>query len=169
LARPPSVLVGSLSADEAAQLRRISRQSKVFALRQRAQIILASDSEVAAPQIALVRACLRRYEGVWSGRKTDPIGSQSIRRPVALSAGDIGEPASSSTIFSSAFRCRVRRPSGWVASPTLLTLRWTGPDGRASSSLGRTSPGRVSPSTRQRPGEACPSSDGMTERLPRSR
>ena len=35
-------------------MRRISRQSKVFALRQRAQIILASDSQVAAPEIARV-------------------------------------------------------------------------------------------------------------------
>ena len=36
------------------RLRRISRQSKVFAVRQRAQIILASDSGVAATQIAQV-------------------------------------------------------------------------------------------------------------------
>ena len=36
------------------RLRRVSRQSKVFALRQRAQIILASDSQVAAAQIAQV-------------------------------------------------------------------------------------------------------------------
>ena len=35
-------------------MRRISRQSKVFALRQRAQILLASDSQVAAPEIARV-------------------------------------------------------------------------------------------------------------------
>jgi transposase len=54
LARPPSVFVRNLSPDEAARLRRISRQSKVFALRQPAQIILASDSEVAAAQIAQV-------------------------------------------------------------------------------------------------------------------
>src|ERR1700720_758293 len=54
LARPPSVFVRDLDPDEAARVRRISRQSKVFALRQRAQILLASDSKVAAPQIAQV-------------------------------------------------------------------------------------------------------------------
>jgi transposase len=54
LARPPSVFVRDLGPDEAARLRRISRRSKVFALRQRAQIILASDSKVGAPQIAQV-------------------------------------------------------------------------------------------------------------------
>jgi hypothetical protein len=54
LARPPSVFVRDLSPDEAQRLRRISRQSKVFALRQRAQIILASDSKVAAAGIAQV-------------------------------------------------------------------------------------------------------------------
>jgi transposase len=36
------------------RLRRVSRQSKVFALRQRAQILLASDSQVAAGEIARV-------------------------------------------------------------------------------------------------------------------
>lgn len=54
LARPPSVFVRDLSPDEASRLRRVSRQSKVFALRQRAQILLASDSGVAAAQIAQV-------------------------------------------------------------------------------------------------------------------
>ena len=54
LARPPSVFVRDLSPEEAMRLRRMSRQSKVFALRQRAQIILASDSKVAAPEIARV-------------------------------------------------------------------------------------------------------------------
>jgi hypothetical protein len=54
LARPPSVFVRDLSPDEAARLRKMSRGSKVFALRQRAQILSASDSGVAAPQIAQV-------------------------------------------------------------------------------------------------------------------
>ena len=54
MARPPSVFVRDLSPEEATRLRRISRQSKVFALRQRAQILLASDSQVAAPEIARV-------------------------------------------------------------------------------------------------------------------
>jgi hypothetical protein len=54
LARPPSVFVRDLSPEEGMRLRRISRQSKVFALRQRAQILLASDSMVAAVDIARV-------------------------------------------------------------------------------------------------------------------
>ncbi len=54
LARPPSVFVRDLSPEEAQRLRRMSRQSKVFALRQRAQILLASDSKVSAPEIARV-------------------------------------------------------------------------------------------------------------------
>jgi len=54
LARPPSVFVRDLSPDEATRLRRMSRQSKVFALRQRAQILLASDSRASAGQIAQV-------------------------------------------------------------------------------------------------------------------
>lgn len=54
MARPPWVFVRDLSPDEATRLRRVSRQSKVFALRQRAQIVLASDSKVAFPQIAQV-------------------------------------------------------------------------------------------------------------------
>ena len=54
MARPPSVFVRDLSPQEATRLRRISRQSKVFALRQRSQILLASDSRVAAPEIAQV-------------------------------------------------------------------------------------------------------------------
>ena len=54
VARPASVYVRSLSEEEAVKLRRISRQSKVFALRQRAQIILASDARSAAAEIARV-------------------------------------------------------------------------------------------------------------------
>ena len=54
LGSPPSVFVRDLSPEEAQRLRRVSRQSKVFALRQRAQILLASDSQVSAPEIARV-------------------------------------------------------------------------------------------------------------------
>lgn len=54
MARPASVFVRSLLAEEAQRLRRISRQSKVFALRQRAQIVLASDARSSAPEIARV-------------------------------------------------------------------------------------------------------------------
>jgi hypothetical protein len=59
MARPPSIFVRELTPDEAVRLRRMARQSKVFDLRQRAQILLASDSGAAAPQIAQV---LRTYE-----------------------------------------------------------------------------------------------------------
>jgi transposase len=40
--------------DEAVKLRRILRQSKEFVLRQRAQIVLASDARPSAPEIARV-------------------------------------------------------------------------------------------------------------------
>jgi Winged helix-turn helix len=54
VSRPASVFVRELMPDEAVKLRRISRQSKVFALRQRAQIVLASDAGSSAPEIARV-------------------------------------------------------------------------------------------------------------------
>jgi hypothetical protein len=54
MARPASVFVRDLTEEEAVRLRRISRQSKVFALRQRAQIVLASDAGSSAPEIARV-------------------------------------------------------------------------------------------------------------------
>ena len=54
MARPASVFVRGLAPEESEKLRRMSRQSKVFAIRQRAQIVLASDSACPAPQIAQV-------------------------------------------------------------------------------------------------------------------
>jgi hypothetical protein len=54
MARPASVFVRDLAEAEVVKLRRISRQSKVFALRQRAQIVLASDARSPAPEIARV-------------------------------------------------------------------------------------------------------------------
>ena len=54
MARPASVFVRDLTPEEAQRLRRTSRQSKVFALRQRAQILLASDAGSSAPEIARV-------------------------------------------------------------------------------------------------------------------
>ncbi len=54
MARPASVFVRDLSEEEAVKLRRISRQSKVFGLRQRAEIVLASDARSSAPEIARV-------------------------------------------------------------------------------------------------------------------
>lgn len=52
VARPASVFVTDLTPDEAQRLKRLSRRSKVFATRQRAQILLASDSAMSARQIA---------------------------------------------------------------------------------------------------------------------
>jgi transposase len=54
VARPASVFVRELSVEEVQRLRRISRQSKVFALRQRAQIVLASEARSTASEIARV-------------------------------------------------------------------------------------------------------------------
>ena len=54
VSRPASVFVRSLTGEEAVKLRRVSRQSKVFALRQRAQIVLASDAKSTASEIARV-------------------------------------------------------------------------------------------------------------------
>ena len=80
LARPPSVFVRDLSPDEAARLRRVSRQSKVFALRQRAQILLASDSRVAAGEIARVlQTDENQVRRVIAGFNAD--GMDSLRPP----------------------------------------------------------------------------------------
>jgi hypothetical protein len=49
-----SVFVRELSPEEAVKLRRLSRGSKVFAVRLRAQILLASDTRSSAPEIARV-------------------------------------------------------------------------------------------------------------------
>ena len=52
MARPPSVFVRDLTPDEGQQLRSLSRRHKQFPIRQRAQILLASATGMAAPQIA---------------------------------------------------------------------------------------------------------------------
>ena len=75
MARPASVFVRALSAEEALKLRRISRQSKVFALRQRAQIVLASDARSSAVEIARVlqtdenqvRRVIAEFNADWDG------------------------------------------------------------------------------------------------------
>lgn len=80
MARPASVFVRDLTEEEAVKLRRISRQSKVFALRQRAQIVLASASLSAAPQIAQVLQTdenqVRRVIGEFNAD-----GMESLRPP----------------------------------------------------------------------------------------
>ena len=50
--RPPEVFVRSLAHGEAVQLKRMSKQAKHQSTRQRAAIILASNTQMSAPQIA---------------------------------------------------------------------------------------------------------------------
>ena len=94
------------------RLRRMSRQSKVFALRQRAQIIVASDSGVAAGQIAQVLQTdenqvrrviaefnadgmdsLRPPTGGGHPRRIDDATRERIRDVALARPGDLGEPA----------------------------------------------------------------------------
>ena len=122
LARPPSVFVRDLSPEESGRLRRISRQSKVFALRQRAQIILASDSKVAAPEIALVlqtdenqvrrviaefnadgMGSLRPPTGGGHPRRIDDDAREQIRAIALARPCDLGEPGTRWSL------CRLRR------------------------------------------------------------
>ena len=112
LARPPSVFVRDLSPEEAQRLRRVSRQSKVFALRQRAQILLASDSQVPAPEIARVLQTdenqvrrviaefnldgmdsLRPPIGGGHPRRIDDDTREAIRAIALARPCDLGEPA----------------------------------------------------------------------------
>jgi transposase len=88
VARPASVFVRELSAEEAQRLRRISRQSKVFALRQRAQIVLASDARSSAGEIARVlgtdenqvRRVIREFNGDGMASLRPPMGGGRPRR-----------------------------------------------------------------------------------------
>ena len=111
VARPASVFVRELSAEEAQKLRRISRQSKTFALRQRAQILLASDARSAAPEIARVlqtdenqvRRVIREFNAdgmtslhprIGGGRrkKIDDAARAKIRGIALARPRDLGEP-----------------------------------------------------------------------------
>jgi transposase len=111
VARPASVFVRDLSSEEVQRLRRISRQSKVFALRQRAQIVLASDARSAAPEIARVlqtdenqvrrviaefnadgMASLRPRIGGGRPRKIDDAAREQIRSIALARPHDLGEP-----------------------------------------------------------------------------
>ena len=111
VARPASVFVRELSAEEAARLRRISRQSKVFALRQRAQIVLASDAQSSASEIARVlqtdenqvrrvirefnadgMASLRPPMGGGRPRKIDDAAREEMRAIALARPRDFGEP-----------------------------------------------------------------------------
>jgi transposase len=109
--RPASVFVRDLSPEEAQKLRRISRQSKVFALRQRAQIVLASDARSTAAEIARVLQTdenqVRRVIGEFNAdgmgslrprigggrpRRIDDSARQEIRRIALARPRDLGEP-----------------------------------------------------------------------------
>ena len=111
MARPPSVFVRELSGEEAQRLRRISRRSKVFALRQRAQILLASDARSAAPEIARVlqtdenqvrrviqefnadgMASVRPRMGGGRPRRIDDVAREKIRAVALARPHDLGEP-----------------------------------------------------------------------------
>ena len=111
MARPASVFVRDLSPDEGERLRRMSRQSKVFAIRQRAQILLASATACAAPQIAQVlqtdenqvrrviaefnadgMESLRPPTGGGRKRRIDDTAREKIRAVALARPRDLGEP-----------------------------------------------------------------------------
>ncbi len=111
VARSPSVFVRELTPEEASKLRSLSRRSKYFAIRQRAQILLASATGVAAAQIATVlrtdenqvRRVIREFnaDGMASlrpptgGGRPRKVGDDTRQRVVdaALARpGDLGEP-----------------------------------------------------------------------------
>jgi transposase len=103
--------VRELTVEEGQRLRRTSRQSKVFALRQRAQILLASDSRSSAPEIARVlqtdenqvrrviaefntdgMASLRPPIGGGRPRKIDDTTRERIRGIALARPRDLNEP-----------------------------------------------------------------------------
>jgi len=111
VSRPASVFVRELSPEEALKLRRVSRQSKVFALRQRAQIVLASDARSAAAEIARVlqtdenqvrrviaefnadgMMSLRPRIGGGRPRRIDEAARERIRGIALARPRDLGEP-----------------------------------------------------------------------------
>ena len=105
------MFVRELSPEEAIKLRRLSRSSKVFAVRQRAQILLASDTRVSAPEIARVlqtdenqvrrvigefnvdgMASLRPLIGGGRPRKIDDTARRRIRAIALARPHELGEP-----------------------------------------------------------------------------
>jgi transposase len=111
VSRPASVFVRELTGEEAVKLRRVSRQSKVFALRQRAQIVLASDARSTASEIARVLQtdenqvrrvirefnemgmdCLRPPSGGGCPRRIDYETRERIRAVALARPQDLGEP-----------------------------------------------------------------------------
>lgn len=111
MGRPASVFVRALTPEERVKLRQVSRRSKVFALRQRAQILLASDSGSPAVEIARVlltdenqvRRVIREFndDGVASlrppmgggrPRRIDDTVREEIRCIALARPRDLGEP-----------------------------------------------------------------------------
>ena len=111
MGRPSSVFVRELSLEEGVQLRRLSRQSKVFATRQRAQIVLASAMACPAGQIAQVlgtdenqvrrvirdfnadgMTSLRPPTGGGRPRRIDDAARGEIRAVALARPVDLGEP-----------------------------------------------------------------------------
>lgn len=111
VARSPSVFVRELTPEEGTKLRSLSRRSKYFAIRQRAQILLASATGVAAAQIATmlrtdenqVRRVIREFnaDGMASlrpptrggrPRKVADATRQRVVDAALARPGDLGEP-----------------------------------------------------------------------------
>jgi transposase len=138
VARPESVFVRALTPEEAVRLRRVSRQSKVFALRQRAQILLASDARSSAAEIArmlqtdenhvrrVIRefnqagmASLRPRSGNGRPRRIDDATRERIRAIALARPRDLGEPGTRWSL-TTLRRYLVRH---WVASISKEHLR----------------------------------------------
>lgn len=114
MARPPSVFVRELSPDEGQRLRHLARRHKQFPIRQRAQILLASATGMAAPQIAQalltdenqVRRVIREFnqDGMASLRPRTGGGrprkseSSAIVDAALARPGDLGEPGTRWTL-----------------------------------------------------------------------
>ncbi len=111
MVRPVSVFVRELSGEEVPRLRRVARQSKVFALRQRAQVLLASDARSSAAEIARVlqsdenqvrrvirefntdgMASLRPRIGGGRPKRIDDAVRDEIRAVALARPRDLGEP-----------------------------------------------------------------------------
>ena len=105
------MFVRELSPEEAVRLRRLSRTSKVFAVRQRAQILLASDTRSSVPEIARVlqtdenqvrrviaefntdgMASVRPPTGGGRPRRIDDTARRKIRAIALARPRELGEP-----------------------------------------------------------------------------